>query len=325
MKNNSPKVFICHAKEDKERFVVDLATKLREKGIDAWLDKWEMRGGDSIVKRIFDEGIGGCDVFIIILSKNSINKKWVREELDSAVVKRIEGDTRIIPIIIDENIEVPQSLKHLLWRTIKDTSNYEDKLKTIILDIHGMSEKPALGEKSKFLVDMPLVEGLTKTDSIVLKIIGDTILQENNTIRFLNLGDIIRKGQKLEISKDEIIESVEILDSEGYLEMRGSRDFSPLIVTPFGFVEYCKYFLGNFDAIFLDVISLIINSDLKSSVAISSKIGCELVIAVSLLDYFHDEGFIKVTKAKGIPSNIFKIYAEGRRYFKSILENNREI
>ena len=42
------------------------------------------------VDKIFEDGIGECSAFIIILSKNSVNKKWVKEELSSAVVSRIE-------------------------------------------------------------------------------------------------------------------------------------------------------------------------------------------------------------------------------------------
>lgn len=38
----NPKVFVSHASEDKEHFVVEFATKLRARGIDAWLDKWEI-------------------------------------------------------------------------------------------------------------------------------------------------------------------------------------------------------------------------------------------------------------------------------------------
>lgn len=51
------KVFISHASEDKERFVIDFTQKLFESGIDAWLDIWEMLPGDSLVGKIFDEGI----------------------------------------------------------------------------------------------------------------------------------------------------------------------------------------------------------------------------------------------------------------------------
>ena len=50
----NPKVFICHASEDMERFVMHFATKLRNVGIDAWLDKWEMLLGDSLVDKIFE-------------------------------------------------------------------------------------------------------------------------------------------------------------------------------------------------------------------------------------------------------------------------------
>jgi len=84
---SNTKVFISHASEDKERFVIDFATKLRKIGIDAWLDKWEMLPGDSLVDKIFEEGIKDAEAFIVILSKNSILKPWVREELNAGFVK----------------------------------------------------------------------------------------------------------------------------------------------------------------------------------------------------------------------------------------------
>ncbi len=118
MNDIPPKVFISHASEDKERFVMKFATKLREKRVDAWFDKWEIKVGDSLIDKIFEEGISNYQVFIIILSKKSINKKWVKEELNSAQIQRIEKNTKIIPIIIDKNIEVPTSLKHLVWEKI---------------------------------------------------------------------------------------------------------------------------------------------------------------------------------------------------------------
>ena len=99
--SENPKVFVSHASEDKERFVLDFAKKLRSVGIDAWLDKWEMLPGDSLVDKIFEEGIKEADSFIVVLSINSINKPWVREELNTAKVKRISDKTKIIPIVLD--------------------------------------------------------------------------------------------------------------------------------------------------------------------------------------------------------------------------------
>src|SRR5712691_12860113 len=51
-----PKVFLSHASEDKE-FVLDFASRLRRRGVDVWLDRWEILPGDSFVDKIFDEGL----------------------------------------------------------------------------------------------------------------------------------------------------------------------------------------------------------------------------------------------------------------------------
>lgn len=72
-----PKAFISHASEDKDRFVIKFAERLLSKGIDAWLDAWEIKVGDSLVGKIFEEGIKNADAFIIVISAISSTKKWV--------------------------------------------------------------------------------------------------------------------------------------------------------------------------------------------------------------------------------------------------------
>ncbi len=86
----SPKVFVCHATEDKGRFVRKFSARLRESGIDAWVDEWEIGPGDRLVRKIFDDGIKNAKAFIIVISRISVEKPWVKEELDAAVVQRIE-------------------------------------------------------------------------------------------------------------------------------------------------------------------------------------------------------------------------------------------
>jgi hypothetical protein len=81
----SPRVFVSHASEDKDRFVTPFAEALRKKGIDAWLDKWEILPGDSLVDKIFEEGLKHANAIIIVLSRNSVNKPWVREELNAGI------------------------------------------------------------------------------------------------------------------------------------------------------------------------------------------------------------------------------------------------
>jgi histidyl-tRNA synthetase len=110
----APKVFLSHASEDKERFALNFAEKLRKSGVDVWLDKWEMLPGDSLIDKIFEEGIKNAQAIIVILSKNSVSKAWVKEELNAAVVRKINGSSKIVPVLIDD-CEVPEALKSTLW------------------------------------------------------------------------------------------------------------------------------------------------------------------------------------------------------------------
>lgn len=99
---DAPKVFVSHASEDKQRFVIPFATALRARGINAWVDRWEMLPGDSLVDKIFEEGLKEAAAVVIVLSKVSVAKPWVREELNTAVVKRIQKGTKIIPVVLED-------------------------------------------------------------------------------------------------------------------------------------------------------------------------------------------------------------------------------
>src|SRR4051812_30771655 len=85
----APKVLVSHASEDTQRFVLPFAERLRANGIDAWLDIWEINPGDSLIKKIFEDGLKNAQAMIVVLSRYSINKPWVREELDAGMVKKI--------------------------------------------------------------------------------------------------------------------------------------------------------------------------------------------------------------------------------------------
>ena len=86
---SSPKLFLSHSHQDRA-FALRLGTELGKSGVDAWLDQWEIQPGDSIVQKIFTEGLSECKVFAVVFSKASTRSRWVREELDHATILRIE-------------------------------------------------------------------------------------------------------------------------------------------------------------------------------------------------------------------------------------------
>jgi hypothetical protein len=100
------KVFCSHRGVDKSA-VEAFARQLREAGIDAWLDKWEIAPGDNIVARM-EEGLRDCDLALIFFSKAFDPKRpdegrWFHAEVQSLIYRRIEEVCRVIPVMLDAN------------------------------------------------------------------------------------------------------------------------------------------------------------------------------------------------------------------------------
>ena len=74
-------VFISHASEDKTEVAAPLANALRRGGVKVWLDRQELRIGDSLREKI-DEGLSESRFGIVILSPHFFQKGWPKRELN---------------------------------------------------------------------------------------------------------------------------------------------------------------------------------------------------------------------------------------------------
>jgi TIR domain len=88
--------FISHASEDKD-VVVPLADMLRRAGLKIWLDKHELRMGDSLRERI-DAGLAESRFGIVVLSPNFLAKQWPKRELNGLMVLEESGQKVILPV-----------------------------------------------------------------------------------------------------------------------------------------------------------------------------------------------------------------------------------
>lgn len=114
-----PTVFISYSHAD-SKFADWLADKLRSSGVDVWIDKWMIRVGDSITQKV-NEGIGVSDFLIVILSRSSTTSKWVREEVNAALIKNVEEEKHafILPVLLEE-CEIPPLLRQRRYANFKD-------------------------------------------------------------------------------------------------------------------------------------------------------------------------------------------------------------
>jgi hypothetical protein len=250
MENAPLKAFVSHASDDKERFVRQFATRLRENGVDAWLDEWEINPGDNPVRKIFDEGLAQCKVVIVVLSAKSIKKPWVREELDAAFVKKIEGKAKLIPIRLD-GCEVPECLSTSHWVSIDDLNNYEESFQRVLNGIFTHYPKPPLGQPPRYTQPTVLEIGqLNRVDSLLFEKACRIAIEQGQTL--INDEPWLKELEGLDLTEEQIGDSQEILEEYGYikrLRTMGPHRIYSFRITVFGFQEFAKVGVPNFDEI----------------------------------------------------------------------------
>lgn len=311
-----PKVFISHASEDKERFVLNFATKLRANGVDAWLDKWEMLPGDSLVDRIFEEGIGNATAFVIILSQHSVNKPWVIEELNAGFIKRISSKVKLIPVVIDQCV-IPECLKSTLWETIDNLESYDENFRRIIQAIFGVTDKPEIGKSPKYInAVVNVLPSLTRIDTIIFQNSCLVALQKGaNTIA---LREIYQNLIDNDISDEEIHESIEILDSRGYINgtrvIDGSIPF--FTITHYGLETYLVNSIDDYELKSKEICLKILNENLMANYQIVENMKIPIVIVNHVIENLEMRGFVKTIKAMGGLYQITYIHPEFKRAFR---------
>lgn len=95
------KAFLSHSSSDKE-LVRKIAKQLG--GNNCILDEISFDAGRKTLDQIFSE-LDKTDLFVLFISNESLNSKWVRQEINRAKENiSIDKIDRILPIIIDKNI-----------------------------------------------------------------------------------------------------------------------------------------------------------------------------------------------------------------------------
>lgn len=313
----SPKVFISHASEDKTLFVTAFATKLRENGVDAWLDRWEMLPGDSLVDKIFEEGLKNADAVIIVLSKHSVSKPWVSEELNATMVSRISRGTKIIPVVID-SCDVPEALKSTLWEKIEDTASFDKPLMRILAAIFDFREKPVVGNPPEFIKKAAHnIDHLSTIDTLVLKRAAEYDLDTNSHI--VEPEQIFTDLDTLGLQKDQVLDSIEVLGADGYFEVThygaGQADGYGCYIrlTALGLERYCSVEIVDYEQLKERCAGLIVNENFHNNQALAEKTGAKIRVVGHILEGFESNGLVSLTKYMSGNIDIHHVSAKLRR------------
>src|SRR5688500_19277110 len=121
-------IFVSHKGADTD-WSERLATRLREAGLEVWLDKWEIRPGDSITGRI-DEALGRATVLLLGLTPEAVGPtaRWVSHEWRSLLASRLSGaEATLVPLLVRDT-DIPMSLRDIKHVDFRDPERFEQEL-----------------------------------------------------------------------------------------------------------------------------------------------------------------------------------------------------
>lgn len=127
-----PSVFLSHTSSD-DGFVRKLDARLTARNLQVINDERSFDLGDSLIEDIFDKGLSKADCCVLILSSESIQRPWPREELDAAVYQAVERGMKLIPVLLDD-IDVPPPLQHRVYYKVGDRDS-DDEIERIAIRV----------------------------------------------------------------------------------------------------------------------------------------------------------------------------------------------
>ena len=176
-----PRAFVSYSHKD-SKFVDKLIIDLVKADIEIWIDRWEIKVGDSIIEKI-ETGIKDNDYLIVVLSPNSVSSDWVKRELNSALVKKLnERNIKILPVLIEECV-VP-----LLINDIQRADFIKDYGEALLELLNAFTDHPSPHFTQSFsIAETPSPELIRMNNKV-----ADMILESyniNNKTRKLKLLD----------------------------------------------------------------------------------------------------------------------------------------
>lgn len=130
-------VFICHASEDKQEFVADLADGLRSRNVNVWYDDFALKVGDKLSQSI-SKGLTESTFGIVVMSPNFFSKNWTQMELSALITREEEYNKVILPVW--HNISKRDVLKYCPLLADRVAARSEMGMSAVIEDIYKVLE-----------------------------------------------------------------------------------------------------------------------------------------------------------------------------------------
>lgn len=110
------RVFISYSHEDATTAEA-IAAQLAHLGLGVWIDKNEVRPGDSFLARM-NEGLAAASYVVLLVSASSSQSRWVRREWMAALASK---GTVVLPALLPDG-EMPPLLRDIVYLDFRSST-----------------------------------------------------------------------------------------------------------------------------------------------------------------------------------------------------------
>lgn len=141
-------VFISYSHADRA-IADDLSRRLAAEGYRIWLDRLELRAGDSLTEKIA-AAIGDMEFLIALVTETSVNSPWCRKELSLAMTGGLNQErVKVLPIRVG-GVAIPPGLQDVYCLPL-DPTNPEAAVRKLVADIRSHHAERGDGESTNHL------------------------------------------------------------------------------------------------------------------------------------------------------------------------------
>lgn len=295
-----PKAFLCHATPDKDIYVLPFGKYLACKGIDPWVDGWELRPGDSLLTKI-EFGIGDADYFLPFLSPRSADRPWVRSEIEMAVARKMLNKLRIIPVLIGVSFEdIPLFLQTILGVKVTGEEGIPAAAQRVVDTIYGVSTKPAIAAWPAYAAT-PTVPGLSPADMAFLRAACETRIEADRPR--IAFEDVAKRLKDSGLTEQTMKDCAAVICEKGYIKQEGvmGNPYKYLEVRPSGFDAYATAFIPEYGSIYRKVAVMVAGAPDYNPVIDAGSISRTLNVAHAIVNHVYEHlamrGKIRLSKA----------------------------
>ncbi|WP_172570898.1 toll/interleukin-1 receptor domain-containing protein [Vibrio fluvialis] len=219
----TPTVFISYSHDDQahKKWVLDLATRLRNFGVDAILDQFRLGLGSELAG-FMEQEVVGADRVIMVCTDKYVEKAnagqggvgYEKMILTAEYMKKVDS-TKIIPLIRQKGSRnVPTFLQTKLHIDFSKDDDYELMFDELVREIHGapLFKEPPVGNNPFQTIEEKPVEKTNDTKLNILRLAveayeqGDKMTSHKAIYLTLGISRIIFEIHSQELIKEGFFE-----------------------------------------------------------------------------------------------------------------------